>query len=68
MQKDESRQGVLTVAKLNFTIVKTILAIAREKLAIALNLRIKRRQEQFDPTHCSENPFSLQQKYAVLTY
>ena len=46
MQTDESRQGVLSAAKLNLTAAKTILAAAKEKLAIAVNLRIKERQEQ----------------------
>ena len=57
----ESRQGVLAIANYTFT-------VARAKLVAARNLRIKRKVEQPEPTRCSENPFLLQQNYAVLTH
>ena len=60
MQTDESRQEVLTTAKVN-------LAVANTTLTVVVNLRIKWRQEQSDLARCNENPFLLQRKYVVLT-
>ena len=74
MQTDESRQEVATAIKVNLATakttlaaMKTTLATAIEKLTAAVNPRIKWREEKAKLAHYSENLFSLQRKYAVLT-
>ena len=64
----EPRQEVLVVASANLAAVNYMLTTTKAKLDATRNLRIKMIAEQPEPTHCSENPFSLQQIYTVLTY
>ena len=64
----ESRQGVLIAASENLATANFTLIAMKAKLTAAKNLRIKGQVEQAEPIRCSENSFSLQQNYAVLTH
>ena len=58
---------MLAAVNSNITAAKTILVATNANLAAMNNLRMKGKQEQSETTRCSENHFSMQQKYAALT-
>ena len=51
----ESRQKVLATTSVNLAAVKYMLTATKTKFAVARDLRIKRIDEQPEPTRCSKN-------------